>query len=321
MSTKIQAGLGLEDIGDLSGLLNTEDTKSGTPLELTLDVIDEDPNQPRKENNPGFSKENLYELAETIRLRGVKTPISVRENQDVPGRFIINHGARRFRASLIAKKATIPAFIDHDYTEVDQVIENLQRNELTSREIANFIGRELAKGSKKGEIASSIGKSAAFVSQHVTLLNLPEPIANAYNSGRVNDVTIVNELVKACKKHPNEVVAWLSDGQEVTRGSVKMLREYLDVKRKHEDESEPSIEQVDAEEAAPAKKAPVPKEQDPDKLKKAIVMIKHDDRMGRLMLNRRPSTDGWAWIKYEDDGHEVEVELGMVELMSLMDGA
>ncbi|EEP5037191.1 transcriptional repressor gene korB [Vibrio fluvialis] len=329
-------GLGLEGIGDLSGLLNDpESTKGGAgPLELALDLIDEDPNQPRTEDNPGFSKSSLEELAATIRHRGVKTPISVRENQDKPGRFIINHGARRFRGSRIAEKETIPAFIDNDYNEADQVIENLQRNELTAREIADYIGRELAKGVKKGDIASAIGKSAAFVSQHVTLLDLPEPIAEAFNSGRVNDVTVINELVKAYKKNPDEVVAWLGDDdQELTRGSVKLLREYLDDKRKHNDEdrdpntvdaftgqtdAEGNNDQEEEGETPPKKE---PKEQDPDKLKKAIVMVKHDERMGRLMLNRRPSTDGWAWIKYEDDGHEFEADLGAVELMALMDGA
>ena len=48
-----------------------------------------------------------------------------------------------------APKDTIPAFVDNDYQEADQVIENLQRNELTACEVAGFIGRELAKGISK----------------------------------------------------------------------------------------------------------------------------------------------------------------------------
>ncbi|MFN7836027.1 MAG: ParB/RepB/Spo0J family partition protein, partial [Burkholderiaceae bacterium] len=138
---------------------------------LDIDLIDEDPHQPRTEDNPGFSDESLNELAASIKLRGVKTPISVRDNPDAPGRFIINHGARRFRGSKRAEKTAIPGFIDNDYNEADQVVENLQRNELTAREIADYIGRELAKGIKKGDIAKAISKSPAFVSQHVTLLD------------------------------------------------------------------------------------------------------------------------------------------------------
>lgn len=341
--------LGLDGIGDLSGLLNEQDkTKVDGPLELDLKLIDEDPNQPRTEDNPGFSKSSLNELAITIRHRGVKTPISVRENPDSHGRFIINHGARRFRSSKIAEKTTIPAFIDNDYNEADQVIENLQRNELTAREIADYIGRELAKGMKKGDIANSIGKSAAFVSQHVTLLDLPVPIAEIFNSGRSNDVTVINELVKAYKKNSEEVNSWLSDeAQELTRGSVKLLREYLAEKQKSDDDdnedemesnhdtnddtptlnrtendqiqSEINEDKGSIEGASPTSKAET-KEQDSGKLKKAIVIVKHDERMARLMLNQRPSSEGFAWIKYEDDGHEFETDIKSVELISLIEG-
>jgi ParB family chromosome partitioning protein len=49
-------------------------------------------------------------------------------------------------------------------------------------------------------------------------------------------VTVINELVTAYKKNPDEVAAWLADdSQELTRGSVKLLREFLEDKRSHED--------------------------------------------------------------------------------------
>lgn len=199
------------------------------PLSLRLDVIDEDPNQPRKHDNPGFSVESLEELAITIRDRGVKSPISVREHPNCPGRYIINHGARRYRASKIAGKDTIPAFIDSDFTETDQVVENLQRNELTAREIADFLGRELAKGRLKSQIAKGIGMSPAFVTQHLALLDLPPPIATAFNNSRTKDVTIINELVSAYKRNPNEVSSWLEDERnELTRGTIKLLRASLE---------------------------------------------------------------------------------------------
>lgn len=218
----------LGDMGDLSALLD-EAPKTGGFLEIDLDLIQEDPDQPRKSDNPGFSQISIAELAATIRERGVKSPISVRVNEG--GGYIINHGARRYRASKVAGKTTIPAFIDEDYNEADQVIENLQRNELTAREIANFIGRELAKGVKKGVIAKAIGKSPAFVTQHVTLLELPDVIADAFNGGRASDVTAINELVSLFKKHPDDVELWLADdSQEVSRASVKLLKEFIELK-------------------------------------------------------------------------------------------
>ncbi|MCL6484557.1 MAG: ParB/RepB/Spo0J family partition protein, partial [Janthinobacterium lividum] len=70
----------------------------GGPLELPLELIDEDPLQPRSAANPGFTAHSLSELAASIHLRGIKTPISVRRHPERPGRYIINHGARRYRA-------------------------------------------------------------------------------------------------------------------------------------------------------------------------------------------------------------------------------
>lgn len=204
-------------------------------LELDLRLIDEDPNQPRTE----FDPITLHELAETIRLRGVKTPISVHPNPNKEGHFIINHGARRFRASKLAKKKTIPAFIDTDYSKVDQVIENLQRDALTPKEIADFIGYQYSKGLTNGEVAEMIGKSPAFISQHYLLLNLPKTIEAVFNTGKVNDVVIINSLVNAFKESPETVIDWLNNSeQEITRKSVKLLRLFIKTEEKQNTISE-----------------------------------------------------------------------------------
>jgi len=319
-------GLALGDIGDLSELLNNskESSNNKSLLELSLELIDEDPDQPRTEDNPGFTQSSLEELANTIQQRGVKSPISVRENAEKPGRFIINHGARRYRASKIARKQTIPAFIDNEYNEADQVIENLQRNELTAREIADYIGREIAQGKKKGNIAKEIGKSAAFVSQHVTLLNLPEPIAKVFHSDRVNDVTVINELVKLHKKNPNEVTTWIEDEeQELTRRSVALMRNYIETRKQHDKKpKETNIDkaQTNLEKNEQVKLNDTGEKQNIDRLKKAILNIKHNDQTGHLLLKRRPTKQGSAWIKYEEDGTELEVSLSNIELIALIEG-
>ena len=208
--------------------MNKRTNLPGRPQELPIDLIDEDPEQPRAADNPGFAEQSIAEIGQTIKDRGVKSPISVRENPLAPGRYIINHGARRYRGSKWAGKATIPAFIDNDYSQSDQVIENLHRNELTSREIADYIGRELAKGKTQREIAAEIGKSRPYVSLHATLLDLPEPVAEAFNRGRVRDVIIINEMVAAWRESPNALCAWLSnERQEITRASIRMLRAFI----------------------------------------------------------------------------------------------
>ncbi len=325
-NTNIGSGLGLDSIGDLSSLLNENPqnvAKQTGPLLLHIDQVVEDPDQPRSSNNPGFSRDSLNELAETVKLRGIKTPISVRE---IPGadNFMINHGARRYRAARIAGLTTIPAFIDNDYLITDQVIENIQRNDLTPREIANFIGRELAKGKKKGEIAKDIGKSPAFVKQHATLLDLPEPIAIIFNSDRVRDVTIINDLVTLFKKYPSQVEFWLDDPeQDISRGTVKLFREYLINKPSNtppQGDDDNNTPPQSSRKKSGAGDNQIISDPGADKFKKAIVQVRHDDRLARLILTKRPQEAGFAWLKYDDDGQEFEADLNDVQLVAVIEG-
>lgn len=291
----------------------------GRPVELAVSLIDEDPLQPRSEANPGFQLRSLQELASTICQRGVKSPISVRHDPLHPGRYIVNHGARRLRASKLAGKETIPAFVDDDHSDADQVVENLQRNELTPREIADYIGRELSRGRKRSEVAKSIGKSAAFVTQHVALLDLPVPIARAFNAGRVRDVTVVSELVTCYKSSPNDVARWLDDEfQEVTRASVKLFRKFVeehaslmerggtDLERRPIAGSEPGQEGARSHRSASAKRIASP-----------LVRLEHGGRVGELLLHHLPTREGHAWIRYEDDGIPSEVDLTAIRVLSL----
>ena len=113
--------------GALKTILTADPAQPAIPTgatEIDVNLIIEDIHQPRKE----FNQDTLRELTETVKLRGVKSPISVRPNPDKPGTYIINHGARRYRASINAGLKTIPAFIDTDYSEQIRVIENLQRD-------------------------------------------------------------------------------------------------------------------------------------------------------------------------------------------------
>jgi ParB family chromosome partitioning protein len=294
--------------------------RPGGPLALALRLIDEDPHQPRTEDNPGFSAQSIAELAATIQSRGVKSPISVRDNPTRPGRYLINHGARRFRASKAAGKTTIPAFVDNDYNEVDQVIENLQRNQLTAREIADYIGRELAKGIRHGDIAKAIGKSPAFVTQHINLLDLPEPIAQAFNSGRAKDVTVVNELVTAFKKNPREVADWLedNDGQDITRSAVKLLREFLEEKRYQTQVFSDIGMNSDEGDVPVGEDSNIEAQRVSHRVGRAVLQVRHHRRTAQLLWHRRPVAKGFAWLKYDDNGEEVEVPLAEVKLVALL---
>lgn len=311
---------------------------TGKPLDVDMELIDEDPAQPRSEDNPGFSKESIAEIGQSIERRGVKSPISIRENADKPGRYLINHGARRYRGSRWAKKPTIPAFIDNDYIPDDQVVENIQREGHTPWELAKAIQKRLEQGMKRSEIAKAWGKSPAYITQYAALLDLPPVIAEAFTAGRINDVTLVNELVTAHKKKPQEVADWLSnDAQEVTRGSVKLLREFLEEEPgrdpntldafngktdaeggggEHGDEEG----EGDKDKGGASGSKGSGKEKDPNKLSKAIVQVEINGDLCRLLMTKRPSDIGMAWFKNEVSGEEFEADMSTAVMKALVEG-
>lgn len=197
---------------------------AGRPLELRLEAIVEDPQQARGEGNPGFSQESLAELAASIvESGGVKTPISVR-SRNAEGVYVVNHGARRLRASRMAGLPTISAFIDDNHDEYDQAIENIQRESFTAMEIALFIQRREHRGDTRSAIAKRLGKSSAFVTQHASLLALPKDLREAYDEGRCRDVLTLYELSKFSKQYPEAVADFARDAPEITRGASEILQ-------------------------------------------------------------------------------------------------
>jgi ParB family chromosome partitioning protein len=194
--------------------------ESGAPLRLPIAAIDEDPDQPRQE----FDDESLAELAETIKDRGVRQPVSVRKHPDQPGRWMLNFGARRLRASRLAGLSEIPAFVDQTAQSVDQFIENEQRKGLTPLEIALFVQRSLNQGQSQAEIARAIGKSRQYVTMATALIDAPDWLLSAYREGRCRGLYELNELRKLSAGHPQHVEAWASDRSAITRERVMALR-------------------------------------------------------------------------------------------------
>lgn len=290
------------NFGSLSSL--NETSQESSKLELSLSSIIEDSEQPRIV----FNEDSLNELAESIKERGVKSPISVRPHPTEPGKYIINHGARRYRASLIAGKNTIPAFIDTNYDLYDQAVENIQRENLTAREIAMLIERALKKGLSKSDIAKKLGKSNSYVSQYAGLNNLVEPVAALLNQGRCEDVTLLANLNTQFKKTPEAVEEWISQQDEFSRTGFNEFKENIGKK-----------EVLSDEKPEKNKKEKKEKTDDPDKLKKSFLKISYSGQVGRLIMNKRPSSSNRAYIKLDDSGEEVDVNLSDLSLLELIE--
>lgn len=208
---------------DSLDLLPPTGGEGGTPLRIPLDAIDEDPDQPRQE----FDDQSLDELAETIRERGVRQPVSVRTHPTQPGRWMLNFGARRLRACKQVGLSEIPAFVDQTANSVDQFIENEQRKGLSPLEIALFVQRALNQGQTQADIARAIGKSRQYVTMATALIDPPDWLMAAYREGRCRGLNELHELRKLAGEHPQYVEAWTSDRSPITRDAVMALRAEL----------------------------------------------------------------------------------------------
>lgn len=200
----------------------------GRPLQIPVKDIDEDPAQPRQE----FDAASMEELEQSIRLHGVKTPVSIRPHPTEQKRWILNFGARRLRASKSAGKTTIPAFVDRSHTDYQQVIENLQREDLKPRELAMFIKKKMDEGEKQAQIAELLGVNRSMVTNHLTLIDPPACIDEIYTSGKCVSAKTLYDLRNLHKEFPKDVERWCSTAPEITRAAVSALSAKLRGPRK-----------------------------------------------------------------------------------------
>ncbi len=126
--------------------------------ELSIERIVSDPMQPRK----SFNEASLKELSQSIEEHGVLQPITVRKSGKD---FVIVMGERRYRASKMADKKTIPCIVrefnSNDVLEI-QIIENLQRQDVEPTEEAEAIAYLSEKYEPK-EISKRLGRTENFV--------------------------------------------------------------------------------------------------------------------------------------------------------------
>jgi ParB family chromosome partitioning protein len=151
-------------------------------VELPVDLLDANPNQPRHH----FPKEDLEELAASIRRHGVLQPLLVSEAE--PGRYQLVAGERRWRAARLAGLASVPAVIrerlDSDRSLELALVENLQRRDLTPLEEARaFEQLRINLGLSQAEIAQRVGVDRSTVANALRLLKLPHEIQAMVEAG------------------------------------------------------------------------------------------------------------------------------------------
>lgn len=152
----------------------------------TLNIDDVLPNrfQPRIK----FDEKAINELAESIKVYGVIQPIVVRKISD---KYEIIAGERRYKASVLAGKTTIPAIIvdlnDKDSAEI-ALIENIQRQDLTPIEEAISYKKILDMGYlTQVTLGEKLGKTQSTIANKLRLLNLEDEVQDALIENKISE--------------------------------------------------------------------------------------------------------------------------------------
>ncbi|MCG3162689.1 MAG: Stage 0 sporulation protein J [Acidobacteria bacterium] len=158
----------------LSALLSDSATQGDELLEVDIDLIDPNPDQPRVR----FNEDKLNELAQSIRSNGLVQPLLLRRISN--GRYQIVAGERRWRAAqragLHRVNAVIRSIPDSKLLEL-ALIENIQRQELNSIEEALAYQRLIHNlGLTQDEVAQQVGKDRSSIANYLRLLNLPDDV-------------------------------------------------------------------------------------------------------------------------------------------------
>jgi len=183
-------GRGLEELFNIEDInynkieekiMETADEKE--VKEIAISELRVNPYQPRKT----FNEESLQELAESIKEHGVIQPIIVKKS--IKGYEIVA-GERRYRASKLAGKTTIPCII-RDFTDEQMmeiaVLENLQREDLNAIEEA--LGLEMLMRNlnlTQEQLARRVGKSRSYVTNMIGLLTLPNEVKTLVKQGKLS---------------------------------------------------------------------------------------------------------------------------------------
>lgn len=301
---------------------------AGEPAHILLTQIEEDPDQPRQ------TFEDLQDLVDSIKARGVKTPISVR----LVGRnrYRINHGARRFRAAQLAGLGKIPAFIDEDYLPEDQLVENVQRADLPPMDVARFLKRLIDGGRKPAELAATIGKDKSWMTRHLALLQAPSFIQDGVERGGMS-VQAAYSLARAAELDP-DATASLIGAREGAVPAADAARFLQDLKGEKAPDRQPGVRSsspgassatgLDAE----ARPDPAPSRGEEPSVARprnagrptVTIIVRHqapgdpEPRFGRLVLDRPAASPKSAMVAFDRGAAVVEVALSELQLFEVL---
>lgn len=293
--------LSFKDLADVA----VGNASDGRPLKVALDLIDEDPDQPRRE----FSEDELQHLAASIRIEGILQPIVVRRSEKV-GRFIIVMGARRYRAAKLADLDEAPVFVqdDAEANPYAQMVENIQRDDLKANEIARFITARIEAGEKQTEIARRLGKPRDWVSRYGAVPKMPPFLQEMLAT---SSIRAVYELYQAWRQEPGDVERAVRDYTAFTDAQAREFAATvrssgtppgaIDMKADEPDGSIESTEPRRQSDRSARTPAAIEPQSRPAAKGVVVVRVRVGKRRGALVLDDASARNhGFARVAFDD---------------------
>tara|TARA_R110001632_G_scaffold128510_2_gene242449 strand:- start:99 stop:935 length:837 start_codon:yes stop_codon:yes gene_type:complete len=186
---------------------------------IPIEKISPNPEQPRKR----FDPEDLEDLANSIREKGVIQPLIVRRREN--GTFEIVAGERRWRASQMAQLHELPVII-REFTDVEvlevAIIENIQRADLNSIEEAAGYRQLMDRfGHTQEKMAEALGKSRSHIANLLRLLNLPDDVLEMV---RVGDLSAGHARTLVPATDPSKLAKQIIAGGLSVRATEALMK-------------------------------------------------------------------------------------------------
>lgn len=232
----------------LSAILEAENYIDELPTvsrmeELDIELITPNPKQPRTH----FDDDALEELADSIATLGLIQPITVRREAD--GKYIIISGERRWRASRLAGRKTIAAYVrEADDKELHEMalVENIQRQDLNAMEIAISLQRLIDEcGVTQETVAQRVGKKRSTIANYLRLMQLSPEVqaalkANLITMGHAKAIAgveleqqphVVKKVIKKelSVRATEQLVKKLTDKQAADANTTEVADEFPEV--------------------------------------------------------------------------------------------
>ena len=273
----LEHGLG-KGLGALLGDAALESQSSGA-LSLPISKVQPGLNQPRKRFDDG----TLADLADSVRTHGIIQPLTVRLLSS--GYYQIIAGERRWRAAKLAGLKEVPAVVvEADDKKVMEIglIENLQREDLNPIEEANGYRVLMNDFSMTQEaVAERVGKSRPSVANALRLLDLPDPVCQLLEEGKLS------------AGHARAILSAPS-GQDQRRLAQKVVDEGLSVRQ-----TEALAKRLTK--LAQEEESPLDRPVDPNKLYRDVAAKDLSDRFGRRVSIIHGAKKGKVELEYYDD--------------------